>query len=149
MSRLLWLALSLVAVEHSAASAQPLVFDELKPMYSDISVVRFSLRNAGSVRLWLNSFCPDRVFLEKLAADGTSWTRASEMWCCLNAGAGTPQSLPPGGSVRLRVPIPPFPGRYRIRGEYSLELWGNVAQIPKRTETYVSPVFEAWSQRGR
>jgi len=146
VNRLLWLALGMVALSPSVARAQPLVFDGLAPIYSDVSEVRFSLRNAGPVRLWLDSFCPDRVFLEKLAADGTTWTRASDMWCCANAGAGTPQSLPPGGSVTLRVHVPSFRGRYRIRGQYSVELWGNIAQIPKRIETYISPVFEVWSQ---
>jgi hypothetical protein len=82
MSRLLWLALGIVALGPSAASAQTLLFDGLEAIYSDVSEVRFSLRNAGPERLWLDSFCPDRVFLEKLAADGATWTRASEMWCC-------------------------------------------------------------------
>jgi hypothetical protein len=130
-----------------AAAPEPLVFDGLKSTYSDVSEVRFSLRNAGHVRVWLNSFCPDRVMLEKLAADGTSWTQAGEMWCCANAGAGTPQSLPPGGSVRLHVAVPPFPGSYRIRGKFSLELWGNIAQIPRHIETYASPVFEVQPTR--
>ena len=146
MHTLLWLALSMVAPGPSVEGAQLLVFDGLESVYSDVSEVRFSLRNAGAQRLWLDSFCLDRVFLEKLAANGTTWTRASDMFCCANAGAGMPQSLPPAGSVALRVPVPPFRGRYRIRGQYSRELWGNLAQIPKRIETYVSPEFEVWSQ---
>lgn len=136
---LLWSAIAAAAISPAAAGDQPLVFDGLESAYSDGSEVGFWLRNAGPLRLYLNSFCPDRVSLERLADDGT-WI-SGEMWCCANAGVGSPQSLPPGGSVRLRVATP-YRGRFRIRAEYSAEVWGSIVEIPKQIEAVVSPVFD-------
>jgi hypothetical protein len=144
------------------------VIDGLQPSYSDISEVRMWLRNAGHVRVWLNSFNLDLIDVERQAESSGEWVLGSAFRCA-NAGAGSPVSLPPGGSVEIPLLYSdafnlheapqhfeadrggaryPVPGRYRVSARYSVERWASIAEIPKNIEVVVSTVFEVKS-RGR
>ena len=157
-------ALGSATFAHSGA----LEIDGLQPSYSDITEVRLWLFNAGAARVWLNSFNLDRIDVERQAESSGEWI-LGDGFRCANAGAGTPFSLPPGGSLEIR-PLSsgafdsheapqyfeadkggaryPIPGRYRISASYSVERWASIAEIPKNVEVVVSTVFEVKS-RGR
>jgi hypothetical protein len=167
MNRFLVLTIAVLAVAPALASPQLLVIDGLKPRYTDVFEVRFWVRNVGQERVYLDSFAPNRFVVEKQAEDGATWI-VGETWGCANAGAGSPLSLPPGGSVELRL-IPsdsfdlrgattlfvpangqhvPIVGRYRVSVRYSTDVWGNILQIPKHVDAVVSESFEV-RPRGR
>ena len=63
-------AIVAVLVWSSVAHAGPLVIDGMRPTYTDASAVHFWLRNAGSVRIYLDSFLADRILVERQAEDG-------------------------------------------------------------------------------
>ena len=152
---------AILGLSAASGGAEPLVIEGLRPSYSDVAEVRFFLRNAGQQRVYLDSFLPDRFFVERQTDDGATWVRGLA-WQCANAGAGSPRSLPPGGSLELSLVSSyaftleaprdhfeaesgehfPLHGRYRISAIYSVELWGSISQIPKHVQTSVSPVFE-------
>lgn len=167
MTRFLpWILLS-VPVSAAFAHADPLVIDGLQPGYADVSEVKVWIRNTAGVRVWLDSFNLDRIDVERQVEGSGEWVRRCGFRCG-NAGAGSPQSLPPGGSLEVRLlsldafaedearqsfqadtgAPHPLPGRYRIRVSYSVERWASMAEIPKNIETVVSAVFEVKS-RGR